>query len=293
LPIIGNLLAMSSLPHRSLASLAERYGPLMTVRLGTNLVIVASSPSTAREILQTHCASLSGRSAPPDAWRARGHSDNSIFVLQPSCDGDHKWRTVRRLGMAQLLSPRRLEEQEPLRRDVVRGLLRDVSEQAAASGAGGAPVSVGRVTFAAMVRLLGRAMFSAELDAVTSQEIHDCVREAIVLFTAPNVSDFFPAVAAADVQGLRRRMSTLIARSYQVMDRQIEQRLQERGVGGARDRANDLLDVMLDMSESQEVGSGLTVNRALMRAFFTVSRKILSLTAVYTYLRYNFLFVCL
>jgi hypothetical protein len=88
-------------------------------------------------------------------------------------------------------------------------------------------------------------------------------------------------------------MSTLIARSYQVMDRQIEQRLQERGVGGARDRANDLLDVMLDMSESQEVGSGLTVNRALMRAFFTVSRKILSLTAVYTYLRYNFLFVCL
>jgi hypothetical protein len=284
LPIIGNLLAMSSLPHRSLARLAERYGPLMTVRLGTNLVIVASSPSTAREILQTHCASLSGRSAPPDAWRARGHSDNSIFVLQPSCDGDHKWRTVRRL------SPKR---QEPLRRDVVRGLLRDVSEQAAASGAGGAPVSVGRVTFAAMVRLLGRAMFSAELDAVTSQEIHDCVREAIVLFTAPNVSDFFPAVAAADVQGLRRRMSTLIARSYQVMDRQIEQRLQERGVGGARDRANDLLDVMLDMSESQEVGSGLTVNRALMRAFFTVSRKILSLTAVYTYLRYNFLFVCL
>lgn len=172
LSIIGNLLAMSKLPHRSLARLAERYGPLMTVRLGTNLVIVASSPSTAREILQTHCASLSGRSAPTDAWRARGHSDNSIFVLQP-CDGDDKWRTLRRLGMAQLLSPRQLDEQQPLRRDVVRGLLRDVSDQAAS----GVPVSVGRVTFAAMVRLLGRAMFSAELDAVTSQEIHDCVRK--------------------------------------------------------------------------------------------------------------------
>jgi len=61
---------MSKLPHRSLACLAERYRPLMTVRLGTNLVIVASLPSTAHEILQTHRASLSGRSAPPDNWRA-------------------------------------------------------------------------------------------------------------------------------------------------------------------------------------------------------------------------------
>lgn len=94
--------------------------------------------------------------------------------------------------MAQLLSPRRLDEQQPLRRDVVRGLLHDVSEQAAAaSGGGGASVSFGRVAFATMVRLLGRAMFSTELNAVTSQEIHDCVCEAIVLFTAPNVSNFF------------------------------------------------------------------------------------------------------
>jgi len=150
--------------------------------------------------------------------------------------------------------------------------------------ASGAPVSVGRVTFAAMVRLLGRAMFSAELDAATSQEIHDCVREAIVLFTAPNVSDLFPAVAAVDVQGLRRRMSRLIARSYQVMDCQIEQRLHERGVGGAPDRANDLLDVMLDMSESQEVGSGVTVNRAMMRAFFHGKRR--STLTYGLYLRY-------
>lgn len=34
--------------------------------------------------------------------------------------------------------------------------------------ASGAPVSVGRVTFAAMVRLLGWAMFSSELDVATS-----------------------------------------------------------------------------------------------------------------------------
>lgn len=270
LPVIGNLLALGKLPHRSMARLAERYGSLMTLRLGANLVIVASSPSAAREILQKHCASLSGRSS-PDALRGCGHSDNSIFVLPP-CG---KWRALRRIGMAQLLSPRRLDERLSLRRDVVRSLLQDVSEQAAP---GGAPVSVGHVTFAAMVRLLGRAMFSAELDELMSQEIHHAVGEAVVLFTAPNVSDCFPAVSAADVQGIRRRMWTLIARSYQVMDRQIEQRLHERAASSSahHDRANDLLDVMLDMSEKQEVDGGVTMNRALMRAFFTVSRNTLT-----------------
>ena len=46
------------------------------------------------------------------------------------------------------------------------------------------------------------------------------------------------------------------------------------------------------MSESQEVDSGVTVNRALMTAFFTVSAEVLSLT-VYTCGIYIFLSVCL
>ncbi|CAN6177401.1 unnamed protein product [Urochloa humidicola] len=92
LPIIGNIVHMSKLlPHRSLARLAGRHGALMSVRLGTSLFVVASSPSAAREILQTHNASLSGRS-PADAWSGGGHGANSVFVLQP---GGRKWRTLR------------------------------------------------------------------------------------------------------------------------------------------------------------------------------------------------------
>ncbi|WVZ55356.1 hypothetical protein U9M48_006028 [Paspalum notatum var. saurae] len=134
LPIVGNLLDMSNLPHRSLARLAKRHGPLMTVRLGSTVAIVASSPSTAREVLQRHNATLSGR-APQDSWRGGNHVANSVFVLQQG----HRWRALRRLGTEQLFSPKRLELLEPLRRDVVRVLLRDVSEQAAS----GVPVSVG------------------------------------------------------------------------------------------------------------------------------------------------------
>uniref|UniRef100_A0A0D3F5F6 Cytochrome P450 n=1 Tax=Oryza barthii TaxID=65489 RepID=A0A0D3F5F6_9ORYZ len=48
LPLVGNLLSVSrSGPHRSLARLAERYCPLMRVRLGVVDYVVASSPAVA------------------------------------------------------------------------------------------------------------------------------------------------------------------------------------------------------------------------------------------------------
>ncbi|WVZ55354.1 hypothetical protein U9M48_006026 [Paspalum notatum var. saurae] len=260
---VGNLLDMSNLPHRSLARLAERHGPLMTVRLCSTVIFVASSPSTAREVLQRHNATLSGR-APLDSWRGANHVANSIFVLQQG----HKWRALRRLGSEQLFSPKRLELLEPLRRDVVQGLLRDVSEQADS----GVPVSVGRAAFTAMVSHMWRAMFSTELDELSPQELHDYVREATALLAAPNVSDFFPVLAPADLQGVRHRMARLFATSYQLMDSQIQRRIRARGVNEASTRKNDLLDAMLDMSEkdSKEQDSGrVTVTRDLMRAFFT------------------------
>ncbi|KAG2637878.1 cytochrome P450 76C1-like [Panicum virgatum] len=192
LPIIGSILHMSKLPHRSLARLAERYGSPMTLRLGMSLFIVVSSPSTAREVLQTHNASLSGRN-PANAWSAGGHGANAVFVLQPG----RKWHTLRRLAVAQLFSPRRLDELQPLRQHVVSRLLGDVSEAAS----GGAPVSVRRAAFTAMARLLWRAMFSHELDeAASSQGLYDCVRGIMSLVMTPNVSDLFPAVAAADLR---------------------------------------------------------------------------------------------
>lgn len=52
LPILGNVLQLGRNPHKSLAQLAKQYGPLMSLKLGTQFVGVASSPEMALEILQ-------------------------------------------------------------------------------------------------------------------------------------------------------------------------------------------------------------------------------------------------
>uniref|UniRef100_A0A0D9XIT8 Uncharacterized protein n=1 Tax=Leersia perrieri TaxID=77586 RepID=A0A0D9XIT8_9ORYZ len=277
LPLIGNLLDIAGdLPHRSLARLARRHGPLMTVRLGTVVAVVASSPATAREILQTHNGSITGR-VPPDAWRGAGHAAHSVFVLPPR----RKWRALRRIGAEHLLSPRLLDNDgrrrlRPILRDAVLGVLDRVSDLASR----GEPVEVGRVVFAAMVDMQWRAMFSARLDdgddgaAASAHVLHDAAREAVAGSLKGNVSDFFPVLAALDVQGLRRRFARLVATVYRFIDEEIDRRMQRRrdaaggGDGGAGGvNSGDLLDVLLDMSEREKGGGMVAMDRDVMRTF--------------------------
>ncbi|KAL6903629.1 hypothetical protein ACP4OV_004442 [Aristida adscensionis] len=76
LPLVGNLFDLGALPHRSLAALAARHGPLMTLRLGAVTAVVASSADAARRVLQLHDAAFSSR-AVPDAARACAHHAHS------------------------------------------------------------------------------------------------------------------------------------------------------------------------------------------------------------------------
>ncbi|CBI35434.3 unnamed protein product, partial [Vitis vinifera] len=64
LPILGSLLQIGKLPHHSLARLAKIHGPLITLRLGSITTVVASSPQTAKLILQTHGQNFLDRPVP-------------------------------------------------------------------------------------------------------------------------------------------------------------------------------------------------------------------------------------
>ncbi|CAL4969832.1 unnamed protein product [Urochloa decumbens] len=253
LPVIGNLLDVASrLPHRSLARLAERYGPLMTLRLGSAVVIVASSPAAAREVLRTHNGSITGRNA-PDAWNGAGHAANSVFVLPPR----RRRRALRRVGAEHLLSPRRLDGLHPAVRAAMLEMRRRVSESTAA------PVEVGRMAFEAMADLMWRAMFSSVMDVATVGELHGVAREAVLLALTPNVSDFFPALAAFDLQGVRRGMARQMGRVYELIDQEIDKRRRGPETGG-----HDLLDVMLETSDQGNIDA-VVMNRDTMRAFLT------------------------
>ncbi|OEL30609.1 Cytochrome P450 76C2 [Dichanthelium oligosanthes] len=190
-PIIGSFpaVAWSSRPHRSLARLAERYGPLMSIWAGPYATVVVSAPDAAREILLRHNADLAGRTV-LDAWRTEGHAARSVIFLPPH----DRWRAMRRLASAELFAQRRLD---PRRQEKAREMVRHVSGRAAR---GGESVDVGEAVFAATMDMLSRTLFSVDLG---HHGLRHMVRAASQLSGTPTISDVFLAVAAADIQGVR------------------------------------------------------------------------------------------
>ncbi|KAL6644725.1 hypothetical protein ACP70R_016333 [Stipagrostis hirtigluma subsp. patula] len=260
LPLVGNLFDLGAHPHRSLARLAERHGPLMTLHLGAVTTVVASSADAARDILQRHDAAFSARSV-PDAARASAYDRHSIGWLPPDSP---RWRALRKVCAGELFAPHRLDAHQSLRREKVQRLVSHVARLARE----GAPVDVGRVIFTTMLNLFSCAIFSVDLadldDHGTSGVFRDVIREFMVVAGVPNVSDFFPVVAPLDPQGLRRRLTRVFKRLHAIFDEQIDRRVQERAAG--EPAKNDFLDVLLDYRGAED---GRGFDRQTLRSLLT------------------------
>jgi cytochrome P450 len=280
LPIIGSLHLLGNQPHRSLARLAKTHGPLVSLRLGSVTTVVASSPAAAREILQRHDAAFSNRSV-PDAPGA--HARNSTVWL-PNAP---RWRALRKIMGTQLFAPHRLDALQHLRRDKARELVDHVRRLARR----GEPVNVGRVAFTTSLNLVSRTIFSRDLasleDDGASRKFQEVVTDIMEAVGSPNVSDFFPALAVADLQGCRRRLARLFARLHRIFDEEIDARLRGRDAG--EPKKNDFLDLLLDAAEDDDNTAGL--DRDTLRSLFTVSRRNFPLATTIVYSLNFFLFI--
>ncbi|ESR40974.1 hypothetical protein CICLE_v10025408mg [Citrus x clementina] len=109
-PLIGNLNLMGQLPHVSLQSLSQIYGPLMQLKFGLDTVVVGSSAQVAELILKTHDTSFASR----PALLAGKHANYNYSVLATAPYGPY-WRQARKIYITELLNPKRLAEFEYMR----------------------------------------------------------------------------------------------------------------------------------------------------------------------------------
>ncbi|KAI5665089.1 hypothetical protein M9H77_24412 [Catharanthus roseus] len=103
LPIIGNFYQLGSNPHRSLQSLAQKYGLLMLLHFGTKLILVASSADIAKEIMKTHEFNLfEPKLSIPDRLMFKSKD----VAISPY--GEY-WRQVRSICVLHLLNNKRVQ----------------------------------------------------------------------------------------------------------------------------------------------------------------------------------------
>jgi hypothetical protein len=114
------------------------------------------------------------------------------------------------------------------------------------------------------INLVSRTLFSIDIG---TRELRETVTAMARLAATPTVSDMFPAVAAADIQGARSRMTALGRHVYRIIDEQFMQRKCDRDVGAPK--KNDMMDLVLD-KEKEWKEEGSQMNYDAVRGMFTV-----------------------
>ncbi|WJX14274.1 hypothetical protein P8452_04566 [Trifolium repens] len=239
LPIIGNLHQLGSEPHCTLSSLAKTYGPIMSLRFGSVTVTVASSPTTAQEILQKNDQSFANRPIPESV--AAQPNVNDTLAWAPA---DSRWRNRRRICTTQIFTSQRLDLLQHLRHRKVEQLVQHLHKKAAEK----TTVDIGELAFATMLNLVSNTVFSEDLvdaEFESAGEFKELVWRIMEDAGKVNVSDYFPVLKRFDLQGVKRHVKVSYERLHEIFDRMIKKRVEDReNLSG--DGGGDFLDVLLD-----------------------------------------------
>ncbi|KAI3802765.1 hypothetical protein L1987_30908 [Smallanthus sonchifolius] len=198
-PIIGNLHQVGDKPHVTLANLAKRYGPLISLRLGKQVLVVASSPEAAKEILKTHDRLLSGRSV-PTAFQQASLLPHSLMWS----DSNQTWKNLRNLCRTEMFSAKALESQSRLREENFVKLLDFLRKKQ------GQVINMEDVVFTTLFNTLSSIIFAKEfLDLAEENGTHIWLKELMlkVIEYGGRVKDFgsfFPILERFDLHGTRK-----------------------------------------------------------------------------------------
>ncbi|KAK1388102.1 Geraniol 8-hydroxylase [Heracleum sosnowskyi] len=154
LPIIGNIHKLGKHPHKSLANLAQVYGPIMRLKLGHMTTIVISSSTTARQVLRKQDIAFSNRPL-PDAVRALDHNKYSAVWLPVGC----QWRSLRKIMSTNIFTANKLDSNQHLRSQKVRDLI-TYCEKCSQTGEA---VDIGGAAFLTSLNLMSNTIFSKDM----------------------------------------------------------------------------------------------------------------------------------
>jgi hypothetical protein len=220
-PILGNIPQMGRQFHSILASLATVHGPLMSLRLGTQINIIASSPAAAREILKTHDKILSGRYL-THATPLINPSLNNNFSLGFSNECDDHWKSLRTICKADLFSAKPLESQKISREKKVMELVSFLGSKE------GELVNLADLVYVTVTNMLSNALFSIDFLDFEGQGIGKGLRKLITqeaeLGVTVNLSDLYPILGGLDFQGIQKKRKEILGKFITIWENIIKER---------------------------------------------------------------------
>lgn len=258
LPIIGNLHQLGNLPHQNLCRLAEKYGPIMLLKLGRIPTLVISSPHFAKQVLKDHDINFCSRARSPGPARIFYGCSDVAF----SAYGDH-WRKSRKIFISHLLSPTRAESFSRAR-DREIGFLIDYLSESSPN-----PVNLDEKVFDFVNGVIGAVAFGKRCKGIQfeGQVLKDVMVETMHMLDSFSAEDFFPLFGwIVDVfTGHKLRLE----KCFHKLDGYLEMVLHKHLNGESKQKEDDedLVDVLIALHNEEK---GLISSRDHIKALLMV-----------------------
>ncbi|XP_003634362.2 cytochrome P450 CYP82D47 [Vitis vinifera] len=252
-PIIGHLHLLGgskNLPHLLFGTMADKYGPVFSIRLGLKRAVVVSSWEMAKECFTTHDLALASR---PQLVAAKYLGYNySMFAFSPH--GAY-WREVRKIATLELLSNRRLELLKNVRISEVETCMKELYKLWAETKSEAGVVLVdmkqwfGHLSLNVILKMVvGKRYFgyAAESKEKGAQQCQKAIREFFRLMGLFVVSDALPFLGWLDVGGHVKAMKKTAKELDGIAQEWLEEHRRRKDSGEA-DGDQDFMDVMLSI----------------------------------------------
>ncbi|KAK1392290.1 putative flavonoid 3'-monooxygenase [Heracleum sosnowskyi] len=238
LPFIGHLHMLGKLPHRTLFKLSQKYGPIMSIRLGLVPTVIVSSPAAAELFLKTH----------DTVFASRPSSQASDYLFYGTTGigftkyGAH-WRSARKLCMLELLNAEKVKSMAGMRREDLRLCVESLKKAAASREV----VDISEKVVHLIEDMTCRMLFGKSRDERfdLSAIVHDIAED----LGAFNIADYIPFLGALNLQGFTKR--------FQITSEAVDKILETMIDGHEKDVANgykkndrDFLDVILALKKN-------------------------------------------
>ncbi|KAK1357321.1 putative flavonoid 3',5'-hydroxylase [Heracleum sosnowskyi] len=239
LPIIGHLHMLGKLPHHTLYKLSQKYGPIMSLRLGSIPTIVVSSPDAAELFLKTHDAVFASRPKAQVAETLWYGTKAMIFTEYGAY-----WRNVRKFCTLELLSVSKIDSFAERRREELELLVISLKKSARA----GEVVDISKKVAHLTVDMTCKMLFGKVID--DNFKLNEIIHEMAEIMGAFNIADFVPLLGALDLQGLTRQIKAISKAVDKILETIIDEHEQD-AINGNNELRRDFVDVILSLKNSQ------------------------------------------
>ena len=252
--MIGHLhLLGGQQPHVTLGDMADKYGPVFTIRLGVHPTLVISSWEMAKECFTINDRAFASRPKSL-AFEIMGYK---CAMIGFSPYGPH-WRKVRKMATIELLSNHRLEMLKDVKESEVKAAMKATYDFCVKNGSEKVKAEMKKwfsdISLNVVFRMVVGKRFVGDEEDSKSEEnnrTRKALRDLFDLSGSFVISDALPYLRRLDLGGQEKAMK----KTAKDLDEFIQMCLEEHKRNRSKNK-HDFMDVLLSIVDENEVLEG-------------------------------------